>query len=246
MPTRSYLAGPGAFAPFRSNVVSAPAGAAEISAAAVIRIGRSARDFLVIGTTTQNGDSPGVAHLPGGLASAGMQSQATLPGTGPYAGTLEIRHVIFRAEQDGYAVLEVLDPESGDEFTLVGPVGHLNEGERAAVEGEWQEHAKYGPQVKARGARPMDPTSREGQLAYLTTLRYIGPARAERLVAKHGAQVLEVIAAEPYRTFKALRGLSASQAEAATESWHASRAVRALHGQLAPRGLAHLAARLHR
>jgi exodeoxyribonuclease V alpha subunit len=174
-----------------------------------------------------------------------MQSQATLPGTGPYAGTLEIRHVIFRAEQDGYAVLEVLDPESGDEFTLVGPVGHLNEGERAAVEGEWQEHAKYGPQVKARGARPMDPTSREGQLAYLTTLRYIGPARAERLVTKHGAEVLEVIAAEPYRTFKALRGLSASQAEAATESWHASRAVRDLHVQLAPHGLAHLAARLH-
>src|SRR5205823_3677379 len=38
---------------------------------------------------------------------------------------------------------------------------------------------------------------------------------------------------------------SAGQAEAAAESWYASRAVRDLHVQLAPHGLAHLAAPIH-
>ena len=91
----------------------------------------------------------------------------------------------------------------------------------------------------------MDPAGREGQLAYLTTLRYIGPARAEQLLERHGDDVLEVIAANPHSTFSRLRGLSRRQAEAATDSWHASRAVRDLHVQLAPHGLAHLAGRLH-
>lgn len=162
-----------------------------------------------------------------------------------FRGTLEIRHVIFRAEGDGYAVLEVLDPDSGDEFTLVGPVGHLNAGERAAVSGEWQEHSRYGPQVRATDALPLDPTDRAGQIAYLTSLRYIGPARAERLVDEHGEGVLEAIAADPQGIFNSLRGVSARQAAAAAESWHATRAVRDLHVQLAPHGLAHLAARLH-
>ncbi len=45
--------------------------------------------------------------------------------------------------------------------------------------------------------------------------------------------------------FGSLRGVSAKQAAAAAESWHASRAVRDLHVQLAPHGLAHLAAPIH-
>jgi exodeoxyribonuclease V alpha subunit len=139
----------------------------------------------------------------------------------------------------------VLDPASGEEFVLTGPVGHLVAGERAQVNGEWQQHPKHGPQLRAADALPLDPVDREGQLAYLTSLRHIGPARAERLCDQHGEGVLEAIAADPVGVFAALRGLSARQAEAAADSWHASRAVRDLHVQLAPHGLAHLAARLH-
>src|SRR4029077_15265615 len=49
----------------------------------------------------------------------------------------------------------------------------------------------------------------------------------------------------PQRVFGSLRGVSPDQAAAATESWHASRAIRDLHVQLAPHGLAHLAAPIH-
>ncbi len=57
--------------------------------------------------------------------------------------------------------------------------------------------------------------------------------------------MLAAIAADPVGVFGALRGVSADQAAAATESWHASRAIRDLHVQLAPHGLAHLAAPIH-
>jgi exodeoxyribonuclease V alpha subunit len=162
-----------------------------------------------------------------------------------YSATVEVLGVIFCAEDDGYAVLEVQEAGSGEGFALVGPVAHLGVGDRAEVSGEWQTHARYGRQLRAQGALPLDPADREGQIAYLTTLRHIGPARAERLVDEHGEEVLGAIAANPQAIFGGLRGVSADQAAAATESWHASRAVRDLHVQLAPHGLAHLAAPIH-
>ena len=106
--------------------------------------------------------------------------------------------VIFSAEDDGYAVLEVQDAESGEGFALVGPVAHLSAGDRAEVSGDWQTHARYGRQLRAQGALPLDPADREGQIAYLTSLRHIGPARAERLVDEHGEGVLGAIAADPH------------------------------------------------
>jgi exodeoxyribonuclease V alpha subunit len=162
-----------------------------------------------------------------------------------YSATVEVLGVIFRAEDDSYAVLEVQEVESGEGFALVGPVAHLGAGDRAEVSGEWQTHNRYGRQLRARGALPLDPADREGQIAYLTTLQHIGPARAERLVDEHGEEVLGTIAANPQAVFGSLRGVSANQAAEATESWHASRAVRDLHVQLAPHGLAHLAAPIH-
>ena len=162
-----------------------------------------------------------------------------------YTGTIEVLGVIFRAEDDGYAVLEVQETESGEGFALVGPVAHLGAGDRAEVSGEWQNHSRYGRQLRATGALPLDPADREGQVAYLTSLRHIGPARAERLVDEHGEGVLQAIAANPEAVFGSLRGVSANQAAAAAQSWHASRAVRDLHVQLAPHGLAHLAAPIH-
>ncbi len=162
-----------------------------------------------------------------------------------HSATVEVHAVIFRAEDDGYAVLEVEDAEAGEEFILVGPVAHLGVGDRAEVSGDWQTHARYGRQLRAQGALPLDPADRAGRIAYLTTLRHIGPARAERLVDEHGEGVLGAIAADPEGVFGALRGISAGQASAAADSWHSSRAVRDLHVQLAPHSLAHLAAPIH-
>jgi exodeoxyribonuclease V alpha subunit len=162
-----------------------------------------------------------------------------------FTGTIEVLGVIFSAEDDGYAVLEVQDAESGEGFALIGPVAHLNQGDHAEVSGDWQTHSRYGRQLKARGALPLDPADRKGRIAYLTTLRHIGPTRAERLLDEHGEGVLGAIAADPIGVFGALRGVSEAQAAAAAESWHASRAIRDLHVQLAPHGLAHLAAPIH-
>jgi exodeoxyribonuclease V alpha subunit len=162
-----------------------------------------------------------------------------------YSGTVEVIGVIYKADDDGYAVLEVQEADSGEGFALVGPVAHLGAGDRAEVSGEWQTHNRYGRQLRAQGALPLDPADREGQVAYLTSLRHIGQKRAEKLCDEHGEAVLQKIAADPESVFGSLRGVSGDQAAAATQSWFAGRAIRDLHVQLAPHGLAHLAAPIH-
>jgi hypothetical protein len=111
-----------------------------------------------------------------------------------YAATVEVIGVIFAAEDDGYAVLEVEDVETAEGFALVGPVAHLSAGDRAEVSGEWQTHSRYGRQLRARGALPLDPADRAGRIAYLTSLRHIGPARAERQAGRGGGAVLAGLA----------------------------------------------------
>jgi exodeoxyribonuclease V alpha subunit len=162
-----------------------------------------------------------------------------------YTGTVEVLGVIYRADDDGYAVLEVQEVDSGEGFALVGPVAHLDPGSRAEVSGEWQTHNRYGRQLRAQGALPLDPSDRDGQVAYLSSLRHIGLKRAEKLCDEYGEEVLQKIAANPESVFGSLRGVSGDQAAAATQSWYASRAIRDLHVQLAPHGLAHLAAPIH-
>lgn len=176
-----------------------------------------------------------------------MTRAATLFDTGAasYSGTVEVLGVIYRAEDDGYAVLEVREVESGEGFALVGPVAHLDPGAQAEVSGEWQTHNRYGRQLRAQGAVPLDPADRDGQVAYLSSLRHIGLKRAEKLCDEYGTDVLQKIAANPEGVFGSLRGVSADQAAAAAQSWYASRAIRDLHVQLAPHGLAHLAAPIH-
>jgi len=162
-----------------------------------------------------------------------------------YTGTVEVLNVRFCSEDGKFAVLWVRETDSDERFAVVGPVGHLDAGDRAEVVGEWDEHSQYGPQIRAQGATPVDPSDREGQIAYLTTLPHIGPARAEQLVEAHGEGVLQAIAADPEGVLGSVRGVTANQAADAAEHWHESRAVRDLHVQLAPHGLAHLAVAIH-
>ena len=162
-----------------------------------------------------------------------------------YSGTVEVIGVRFRSDDRSFAVLRVQETASGEGFVLVGPVAHLDAGDRAEVSGEWVEDSRFGRQLRAQAAVPVDPSDREGQVAYLTTLPHIGPVRAESLVETHGEEVLQKIAADPEAAFGSLHGVTSEQAVEAAEAWFESRAIRDLHVQLAPHGLAHLAMPIH-
>jgi exodeoxyribonuclease V alpha subunit len=153
-----------------------------------------------------------------------------------------IRRQRFANTDNGFAVLDADTAE--DPVVLVGPLAHLEIGERAHITGAWVTDSRFGEQVQVSAARPLPPEDRGALISYLRRIRNIGDARAKKLIERFGPEnVLEGIDAEPAAAFRRV-GLNPFRAEEAAASWNELRTIRRLHLLLAPHGLAYLAKRI--
>src|SRR3712207_2084551 len=116
------------------------------------------------------------------------------PGT-DFADEVVIRRVRFASDDQSFAVVEA--DRDGDEVILVGPVGYLEERERVAVAGTWQDDRRFGMQVGVRTAQPLAPSGADALLAYLRRVKHVGPGRAAKLYDRHGDDVLDAIDTDP-------------------------------------------------
>jgi exodeoxyribonuclease V alpha subunit len=156
---------------------------------------------------------------------------------------ITVRRTRFLSEATGWAVVEAVE-EDGKPLVLVGPLGHLEERERAHVLGTWENDTRYGPQVKVAEARPLPPADEDSLLALLVRVRHVGAKRAGRLIENFGTGgTLAAIDRDPAAAFAAV-GLRGGRAREAALSWEELRTSRELHLLLAPHGLAYLAPRI--
>jgi len=165
-----------------------------------------------------------------------------IPGT-PFEDEVVIRRRRWASDETGFAIIDA--DRAGDEIVLVGTIAHLEERERVRITGQWQDDRRYGLQVKVATAEPLAPTGEAALLVYLKRVKHIGSGRAEKLLARHGEDVLEAIDRDPAAAFRSL-GLSTKRGNEAVKSWDGLRSSRALHLLLAPHGLAWLVARIER
>ncbi len=155
-----------------------------------------------------------------------------------------IRFVRYANPTTGWAVLDAVAVD-GAPVSLVGPLVHLEERERAQICGTWVTDSRYGRQVKVTEARPLPPDDPQTLIGYLRRVRHVGAKRGADLVTRFGAaKVLDAIDADPGGAF-AQAGLRGRRAQEAAESWQTLRVTRRLHLMLAPSGLAYLAGRIH-
>jgi exodeoxyribonuclease V alpha subunit len=160
----------------------------------------------------------------------------------PFDSEVTIRRLRFANTDNGFAVLDA--DTAADPVVLVGPLAHLEIGERAHITGTWITDSRYGEQVQVSAARPLPPEDRAALISYLRRIRNIGDARAKKLIDRFGSEnVLDEIDEEPARAFRGV-GLNPFRAEEAASSWNELRTIRRLHLLLAPHGLAYLAKRI--
>ncbi len=164
--------------------------------------------------------------------------------SGPFDREVTVRRTRYLSPDAGWGVVEAAD-DDGEEIVLVGPVGHLEQRERARVTGSWVDDSRYGPQVRVTQAIPLSPIDAESVGLYLRRIKHVGTKRAARLIDRFGVtHVLDVIDGDPHRAFAAA-GLRGDALRAAHESWERLRSTRRLHLLLAPHGLAYLVGRIH-
>ncbi len=137
-----------------------------------------------------------------------------------------IDHIIFRNEENGYTVLELIG--SGNKsITVVGNMPVLNPGESIAFEGEYSTHPVYDEQFRMTSFEYRTPEDRETILRYLSSgaVKGIGKGLAGRIVDAFGSDAFRIIEEEPERLAE-VKGISirkAREISAAFEEKAASR-----------------------
>ena len=132
--------------------------------------------------------------------------------------------------------------------SVVGALDHVHEGESVAVQGGWQRHPRHGWRFVAERARVEEPASEQALLAYLGSVKHVGPRGAAWLLEHHGPeQVLAAIDRDPERALRAVPGIGQARIGAAVRSWEDQGALRAVRLFLEEHGVpAAVAARIYR
>ena len=108
-----------------------------------------------------------------------------------------IEDIIFRNEDNGYTVFEVLT-DSGAE-TFVGTALKLSVGEEITAQGEYSEHSVYGRQFQVKECITRIPQGVKAMERYLGSgaVKGIGPVLAGKIVAHFGEDTFRIMEEDP-------------------------------------------------
>jgi len=132
---------------------------------------------------------------------------------------LTIEEVVFRSEDGRFSVVGGTRADKEEKATVIGDLGHVTPGETLRVRGRWQQHAVYGERFSVSSFTPITPTTSAGIARYLGSglVPGIGPALAERLVSRFGADTLDVISTQSAR-LREVSGIGAQRAHAIADA----------------------------
>ena len=135
--------------------------------------------------------------------------------------------VIFQNEENGYTVLLLRVDGEDEPITVVGCIPCAAAGEGMTVTGVWVNHPVHGPQLSAESVERRLPQEEEDIVSYLSSgiLKGIGPATAQRLVERFGADTLRVLEEEPER-LRTIKGITAKKAMELSEAFRALTGLR--------------------
>ena len=150
-----------------------------------------------------------------------MGERVTVEGT--------VENVIFHNEENGYTVLLLTVEGEEEPVTVVGCIPCAAAGEGMTVTGVWSVHPVHGSQLTAESVERRMPEREEDMIAYLSSgiLKGVGPATAQRLVERFGADTLLVIEREPER-LRCIKGITAQRAKELSDAFRALTGLRQL------------------
>ena len=138
-----------------------------------------------------------------------------------------IEKITYKNEQNGYTVCTL---KSGREhITVVGIIPFISIGDNVKFTGDFVVHASYGEQFSAQTYETVAPKTVASILRYLSSgiIKGVGPATAERIVAKFGADSLDIIQNTP-DDLSTIKGISIEKARNIAEEYKKQFGVRDL------------------
>lgn len=137
-----------------------------------------------------------------------------------------VTRITYQDPEGRYTVAR-LKVDGGQEFTVVGEIFPLSQGEEIKVVGFWRVHPRYGLQFQAERWEKVEPATLEGIERYLGSglIKGIGPSLARRLVSAFGLDTLRVLSEEPHR-LREVSGIGATRAQRILGAWDEQKGIR--------------------
>jgi exodeoxyribonuclease V alpha subunit len=138
-----------------------------------------------------------------------------------------IERVTFFNDDTGFGVLKVKAKGHRDLVTVVGSLPSANAGEWVTAEGRWIQDREFGLQFKAEMLTSTAPTTKEGVEKYLGSgmVKGIGPVYAQKLVAKFGEQIFNVIETESAK-LEEVDGIGPKRRQKIKTAWGEQKVIR--------------------
>ncbi|MDI3258000.1 MAG: ATP-dependent RecD-like DNA helicase [Kyrpidia sp.] len=150
------------------------------------------------------------------------------------SGTVE--RVVFRNDETGYAVFRLKTPDG-----VVACTGYVyfsqGEGEALEVAGQWEEHPRYGKQLRVTGWSKPVPADREVAIQLFRRLEGVGARLARRIVAVLGPGAVDAILDHGEAALAGVHGLSPEKVQSIVAQVRAHHGVQKVLGQLMALGI---------
>ena len=153
-------------------------------------------------------------------------------------GTLE--KILYTNPENGFLIGTFITENSIRPITVKGIVFNTHEHETLRLKGSWENHKTYGRQFSIREFMPVEPTSEEGIIRYLSSevFKGIGKITAERIVKKFGKDTFKIIDSSP-KLLSKVKGVGRKQQKSLLEAWDDQRGLRDVMTFLRGVGISH-------
>ncbi|MGY8700138.1 MAG: SF1B family DNA helicase RecD2, partial [bacterium] len=153
-------------------------------------------------------------------------------------GTLE--KIVYTNPENGFLIGTFLTENSTRPITIKGIVFNTRERETLRLKGHWENHKVYGRQFSIREFMPVEPTTAEGMVRYLSSevFKGIGEKTAQHIVNKFGKDTFKIIDSSPELLSK-LKGVGKKQRKSLLAAWDEQRGLRDVMTFLRGVGISH-------
>lgn len=143
--------------------------------------------------------------------------------------TLEgyLERIVYSNEQNHYTVAKIKIKGNPEPVTVVGRLAGVAPGERLRLEGDWENHPKFGEQFQVTRFTVHLPAQIYGIKKYLGSgmIKGIGSAMADRLVDRFGEKTLQVIEQSPDQLLE-VSGIGEKRLQTIRQAWENQKDIR--------------------
>lgn len=141
----------------------------------------------------------------------------------------QLEHITYYNRENHYTIAKFRVHKARNLVNIIGYLPDPNPGEALNITGDWENHPRYGPQLKIESYELVLPKTADNIQRYLSSgiIEGIGPKLAARLVSHFKDQTLEIIETSPNRLLE-IPGIGKNIAARITGSWKTHHMLRSL------------------